>query len=190
MYQNRNSALTTRCRTIRGWLDRPIVLIGMMGVGKSTVGRRLATALGIGFVDADEEIQAAAQMPIADIFERFGEAYFRDGERRVLARLLDRTPRVIATGGGAFMNAETRQLILDQGIAVWLNADLETLVGRVERRDTRPLLRGRDPRAVLTALAAERDPIYAQAPLHVTSARGPHQQTVRDILDALDQWHG
>ncbi|WP_233281578.1 shikimate kinase [Sphingomonas changnyeongensis] len=167
-------------------MDRPIVLVGLMGVGKSTVGRRLAQRLGLPFVDADDEIVAAAGMPITEIFERYGEPYFRDGERRVIARLIDGTPKVIATGGGAFMNAATRALILDKAIAIWLDADVDTLVARVKRRETRPLLKGRDPRAVLTALAAERNPVYALAPIRIRSNASPHQQTVRAILKALN----
>lgn len=173
-------------------VSRPIVLVGMMGVGKTTVGRKLAALLERRFVDADEAIVEAAQMSIADIFERYGEAYFRDGERRVIARLMAEAERgpapVIATGGGAFVDAETRALILDTAIAVWLDADLETLVERVGRRDSRPLLRGKDPRAVLGALLAERNPAYAQAQIRVVSGRGPHAKAVEAILAELAQW--
>jgi shikimate kinase len=128
---------------------RPIVLVGLMGVGKSTVGRRLAVRLRLPFVDADHEIEAAAGMTVAEIFDRFGEPYFRDGERRVIARLMDGTPKVIATGGGAFVNEETRGLILSQSTAIWLNAHPDVLAERVKRRDTRPLLRGRDPNSAI-----------------------------------------
>lgn len=166
-------------------IERSIVLVGLMGVGKSTVGRRLATRLGLGFVDADAEIEAAAAMPVADIFERFGEAYFRDGERRVIARLLQGGVRVIATGGGAFMNEDTRRLILARATAIWLKADLDTLADRVARRDDRPLLRDRDARAVLADLAVVRDPIYALAPIHVVSQPAPHDATVEAIVNAL-----
>jgi shikimate kinase len=166
-------------------LNRPIVLVGLMGAGKTTVGRRLAQKLGVSFVDADEEIEAAAGLSIAEIFERFGEPYFRDGERRVIARLIDGSPKVIATGGGAFMNELTRTLILDRATAVWLQADIETLIDRVRRRSTRPLLKDRDPREVLTDLAAKRDPVYALAPIHVRSQPSPHDATVRAILKAL-----
>lgn len=168
-------------------LDRPLVLVGLMGVGKSTVGRRLASRLGLPFVDADTEIERAAGLTIAEIFERYGEAHFRDGERRVIARLIDGAPKVIATGGGAFINDETRALILDRAIAVWLDADLETLVERTGRRNHRPLLRDREPREVLAELAAKRNPIYAQAPIHVASRPAPHDATVRAILAALPQ---
>ncbi|HEU4959688.1 MAG TPA: shikimate kinase [Sphingomonas sp.] len=166
-------------------LDRPIVLIGLMGAGKTTVGRRLAQRLGLPFVDADEEIEAAAGMTITEIFQMFGEEYFRDGERRVIARLIDGTRKVIATGGGAFMNERTRALILEKTTAIWLEADLDTLVDRVRRRSTRPLLKDRDPRQVLTDLAKARNPIYALAPIHVRSHPSPHDATVRSILRAL-----
>jgi shikimate kinase len=167
------------------WHGKPIVLVGLMGVGKSTVGRRLAARLGLPFADADAEIESAAGMSITEIFEKFGEAHFRDGERRVIARLIDGTPKVIATGGGAFINDDTRALILDQAVAVWLNANPEILADRVSRRDTRPLLRGKDPREVLTELARVRNPIYALAPIHVASNRAPHEATVGAILKAL-----
>jgi len=156
-----------------------------MGVGKSTVGRRLALRLRLPFVDADHEIEAAAGMTVAEIFDRFGEPYFRDGERRVIARLMDGQPKVIATGGGAFVNGDTRTLILAQSTAIWLHADVDVLAERVRRRDTRPLLRGKDPRAVLADLAAARDPIYAQAHVHVSSRKGPHEATVAAILRAI-----
>lgn len=169
------------------WNGKPIVLVGLMGVGKSTVGRRLAQRLSLPFVDADTEIEAAAGMAIADIFDTFGEAYFRDGERRVIARLLDGQPKVIATGGGAFINDETRALILKTATAIWLDAPPHVLVERVRRRDTRPLLRNRDPAQVLTDLARVRNPIYAEAPIRVPSNDTPHDVTVRAILEALDQ---
>ena len=167
------------------WHTRPIVLVGLMVVGKTTVGRRLAQRLRLPFVDADAEIETAAGMSVAEIFDRFGEAHFRDGERRVIARLMDGTRKVIATGGGAFINAETRALILRDALAIWLNADPEVLANRVSRRDTRPLLRNRDPRAVLEELARVRNPLYALAPIHVTSATSPHEATVSAILKAL-----
>lgn len=167
------------------WTGRPIVLVGLMGVGKTTVGRRLAHRLGLPFVDADHEIEAAAGMSIADIFERFGEPYFRSGERRVIQRLVDGAPKVIATGGGAFVDEATRALILAEGIAVWLDAHPDVLAERVRRRDTRPLLRGRDARAVLTELARARAPFYAQAHHRVGSQKGPHEATVEAIVQAL-----
>lgn len=190
MLQNRKSDPAKLVSAITEWLDRPLVLVGLMGVGKSTVGKRLAADLGISFVDADEEIEVAAQMSISEIFERFGESYFRDGERRVISRLIDGVPRVIATGGGAFMNDETRALILGGAIAIWLDADLETLVERVSRRNTRPLLRNGNPAEVLARLAEVRNPVYAQAQIHVRSMDGPHNRTVITILEALARWHG
>lgn len=165
--------------------DRPIVLVGLMGVGKSSVGRRLAQRLGLPFIDADCEIEKAAAMPVAEIFARFGEPHFRDGERRVIARLMESGPAVIATGGGAFVDPETRALIHARGIAVWLDADLDTLVARVGRRSHRPLLVGRDPRAVLAELARVRNPLYAEAPVHVRTGDGPHEEAVDAILAAL-----
>ena len=156
-----------------------------MGVGKTTIGRRLAQRLTLPFVDADVEIEVAAGMTISEIFERFGEAHFRDGERRVIARLIDGTPKVIATGGGAFINDETRALILDQATAVWLDADPTILAERVAKRDHRPLLRGKDPLAVLNELAAVRNPYYALAPIHVMSKAVPHDATVAAILEKL-----
>lgn len=166
-------------------LDRSIVLVGMMGAGKTTVGRRLAKRLSLAFADADLEIEAAAGLRITEIFERYGEAHFRDGERRVIERLIDGPRKVIATGGGAFMNAATRTAILEKATAIWLDADLDTLVARVGRRDGRPLLRGRDARTVLRDLAAVRNPLYALAPIHITSQPSPHEATVTAILGKL-----
>lgn len=165
---------------------RPIVLIGLMGVGKSTVGRRLAARLHLPFVDSDTEIEAAAGMSIADMFAAYGEPAFRDGERRVIARLIDGRPKVIATGGGAFMNEATRALILERATAIWLDADIETLADRVGRRPhTRPMLAGRSPREALVALAAVRNPVYSLAPVHIHSRPLPHEATVDAILEAL-----
>lgn len=169
-------------------IARPIVLVGLMGVGKSTIGRRLAQRLRVRFVDADDEIERAAGMTIAEIFERYGEHHFREGERRVIRRILSGEPMVLATGGGAFMNDETRALILDKGLAVWLDADLEVLAARVSRRNTRPLLRGKDPLVVLTELAERRNPVYAQAPIRVNSSDAPHETTVRTIMRAIPEW--
>lgn len=164
---------------------RPIVLVGLMGVGKSTIGRRLAQRLQVPFVDADHEIERAAGLSIPEIFERFGESHFRDGERRVIARLIDGQAKVIATGGGAFMNPETRALILDQAISVWIDADIDVIVDRVGRRDNRPLLKGKDARSVLSELAAIRNPVYALADLHVRSQSAPHDATVNAIVEKL-----
>lgn len=164
---------------------RPVTLIGLMGAGKSSIGKRLADRLGLPFVDADDEIVLAAGLSIPEIFERFGEAHFRDGERRVIARLIDGSPKVIATGGGAFMNDETRALILARTLGVWLDADIATLVERVRRRGGRPLLAGRDPGQVLRELAAVRSPVYALAPIRIASKAGPHGDTVEAIITAL-----
>ena len=173
-------------------IDRPIVLVGMMGVGKTSVGKRLSALLHIPFVDADEEIERAAQMSIPEIFAQFGEDYFRDGERRVIARLLDGEGashrKVIATGGGAFCNPETRALILDKAIAVWLDSDVDTLVERTARKGNRPLLKQGNPRETLSRLREERAPAYSQAPIHVTSGDGPHARTVGKVLKGLVKW--
>lgn len=170
-------------------VDRPIVLVGMMGVGKSSVGRRLASLMQCPFVDADDEIEASAQMAIPEIFDTFGEDYFRDGERRVIARLLEsRELRVIATGGGAFCNDQTRALILDRGVAVWLDSEIETLLERTARKDNRPLLRNGDPREILTRLRDERRDAYAQAPVHVISGNGSHLQTITKVIEGLERW--
>jgi shikimate kinase len=164
---------------------RPIALVGLMGAGKTTVGRRLAARLELPFVDADAEIETASGLSVSEIFERFGEAHFRDGERRVIARLVDGAPKVIATGGGAFMQDETRSLLLERAVIIWLDADIETLVERVRRRNTRPLLKDKDPGEVLTALAAVRNPVYAQAHIRVPSKSSPHGDTVDAIIAAL-----
>lgn len=166
----------------------PVVLVGLMGVGKSTVGRKLASLLRRDFIDADEAIVEAAQLSIPEIFEQFGEPYFRDGERRVIARLIEEGHGVIATGGGAFVDPSTRGLILERAIAVWIDADIQTLVERTARRNTRPLLKNGDPREILTRLAAERAPFYAEAPIRVVSENGPHADTARAIIEAIDQW--
>ncbi len=167
-------------------LDRPVVLVGMMGVGKSTVGRMLASQLNGDFVDTDDEIERAAGLSIAEIFERYGEEYFRDGERRVIARLIGGGSKVIATGGGAFINDATRALIKEKCHSVWIDADLDVLIARVSRRSHRPLLVGKDPRVVMTDLFAKRGPIYALADFRVCSDAAPHGKTVDQILKALE----
>lgn len=172
------------------YAKRTIALVGLMGAGKSTVGRRLADKLGRKFYDSDVEIEKAAGLSIADIFSVHGEAEFRRGERKVLERLLDDEPHVLATGGGAYLDPSTRSMLREKAVTVWLNADLETIWKRVSRRDTRPLLRAPDPKGVLTRLFEEREPIYSQADLSVTSVEGPHNQTVEAIIEALKGWTG
>ena len=169
---------------------RTIALVGLMGVGKSSVGRRLASALDLPFRDADSEVETAAGRSISDIFADLGEAAFREGERRVIARLLDQPPHVLATGGGAFMNDQTRALIKAKSISVWLKADLEVLVRRVGRKDTRPLLAGKDPMAVLAAQAEARYPAYAEADITVETGEAAHQVTVDQVIRALSDFVG
>jgi shikimate kinase / 3-dehydroquinate synthase len=164
---------------------RSIVLIGMMGAGKTSVGKRLAQKLGLTFVDADDEIEAGAQMTISEIFERFGEQYFRDGERRVIARLLEDGPKVLSTGGGAFLNEETRRRVAERGVSVWLKPEFETLLRRVRKRSNRPLLRTEDPEATLRKLLEERSPTYALADLTIETRDGPHDVAVEALIGAL-----
>ena len=166
-------------------MDRPVVLVGMMGVGKTSIGKRLAARLDTPFVDADDEIEKAAGLSITEIFAKFGEDYFRDGERRVIARLIEGAPKVIATGGGAFVNDETRALILERATSIWLDADVQVLADRVSRRSHRPLLKDKDPVTVLTELGKVRNPLYAAANLHIRSDISPHVRTVENILKAL-----
>lgn len=158
-----------------------------MGAGKSAIGRRLAICLGLPFVDADHEIELAAGCTIEDIFERFGESEFRKGEEKVIRRLLRGPRKVLATGGGAYMNQRTRELIGERGVAVWLRADLETLLRRVGRRNDRPLLKGGDARETLARLMEERYPVYAQADIVVDSTEGPHELVVQEVVDKLEQ---
>nr|WP_245152983.1 shikimate kinase [Stappia taiwanensis] len=165
---------------------RSIVLVGIMGCGKSSVGRRLAQAIDLPFVDADTEIEAAANQTISEIFAQHGEAYFRAGEQRVIARLLKSGPQVLATGGGAFMNAETREEVRKAGISVWLRAELQVVMQRVRRRGTRPLLQDPDPEGVLRRLLEEREPVYALADLAVWSRDVPHETVMNDIVAALE----
>jgi len=165
---------------------RSIVLIGLMGAGKSAIGRRLAKRLGLPFVDADKEIETAAGKSINEIFADHGEDYFRDGERRVIARLLSNGPIVLATGGGAYMNAETRAEVAEKGVSIWLKADLDVLMERVSRRDTRPLLRAGDPREIMQRLIDERYPVYAGADITIESRNVPHEIVVEQIVDAID----
>ena len=166
--------------------DRSIVLIGMMGVGKSSIGRRLGSRLGVPFVDADTEIERAAGMSIADIFARHGEAAFRSGEARVIARLLNGGPQVLATGGGAVMNEPTRALIKERGVSIWLSAELDLLLRRISKRKAeRPMLQTEDPAATLRDLLTTRQPIYAQADITVQSRDVPHDAIVTEIIEAL-----
>ncbi|MFP6759994.1 MAG: shikimate kinase [Alphaproteobacteria bacterium] len=165
--------------------DKTIVLVGLMGAGKTSVGRRLAVRLTRGFVDADSEIESAAGMSVGDIFATHGEAHFRDGERRVIARLLDDRGQVLATGGGAFMDPETRALIKRDAVSVWLKAELDVLFCRVSRRTTRPLLNQDNPKGVLEGLMRERYPVYAGADITVTSDDIPHEAMVERIVAAL-----
>lgn len=173
-------------RRLQRPLPRSLVFVGLMGAGKSAIGRRTAHRLELPFVDSDGEIEAAAGMSIADIFETYGEAEFRALERRVLARLLTDSVQVISTGGGAFMDPRTRDVIRDRGLSVWLRADLDTLVERTGRRDTRPLLRDKDPRQVLQDLMDQRYPVYETATLRVDSAEGPPEATVDRVIEALN----
>jgi shikimate kinase len=165
---------------------RSIVLVGLMGAGKSSIGRRLAQRIGLEFLDADAEIERAAGCTIEEIFARFGEPAFRDGERRVIQRLLEEgRPIVLATGGGAFMDGETRAAVRQHGISVWLRADIEVLLRRVARRSNRPLLKQGDPREVLERLMAARHPVYAEADLVVDSDDSPPEATVDRVIEAL-----
>ena len=169
---------------------RPIVLVGLMGAGKTSVGRRLAEKLGVAFVDADHEIEAAAGKSIAEIFADHGEPYFREGERRVIQRLIGNGAQVLATGGGAWMNDETRARIQEHGISVWLKASLPLLMKRVSKRQDRPLLKADDPEAVMKALIDKRYPVYALADVMVESRDVQHGQMVNDVIRALAQWDG
>ena len=166
--------------------SKSIVLVGMMGAGKTSIGRRLANMLHLPFVDADAEIEKAANLTIPEIFAHYGEAHFREGERRVLARLLGSGPIVLATGGGAFMSEETREECRAHGVTVWLRADVAVLLERVRKKGNRPLLHDPDPEGVLRRLLAEREPVYALADLAIASRDGPHHVLVGEIVAALD----
>jgi shikimate kinase len=184
-------SLSKDTTTVRQRLDgHAIVLVGLMGAGKTTVGRRLAEKLGLAFVDADHEIEIAAGQTIPEIFAQHGEAYFRDGERKVIARLLENGAQVLATGGGAYMNADTRTTIRNHGIAIWLRADFELLMRRVRRRSNRPLLQNADPEAVMRKLIEERYPVYAEADLTVDSRDIAHTSIVNTIIRTLARWPG
>lgn len=187
MAENRSSTLKTD-RNEAAWAGRTVALVGLMGAGKSTVGRRLADRLGLEFTDSDNEIEKAAGLSVADIFALHGEAEFRRVEHKVLDRLLTGPPQVLATGGGAYLNEQTRDLMREKAVTIWLNADLETLWQRVSRRSHRPLLRRPDAKEVLTDLFQQRGPIYGLADITVPSADGPHSKTVNAIIKALESW--
>ncbi len=184
-------SIAREVEAVRRNLDNhPIVLVGLMGAGKSSVGRRLAEKLGVAFVDADQEIERAAGKTVAEIFADHGEAYFREGERKVISRLLAGGIQVLATGGGAYMNEETRRNIREQGVSVWLKAPLPLLMKRVTKRQDRPLLKSGDPEAIMRRLMEERYPTYALADVTVESRDVQHGQTVNDVIRALAQWGG
>jgi shikimate kinase len=169
-------------------LDRPVVLVGLMGVGKSTVGRRLARRLGLPFVDSDTAIEDSVGYPAGELFERYGEEDYRDGERRLVARLIDGQVRVIATGGGVFVDPRTRELLNQQGITIWLDAPVDVLAERTARRDTRPLLKNGDPKITLERIAQTERQAYAEAHIHVKSGDGAHRDVVDIIVRALDDY--
>ncbi|WP_067338332.1 shikimate kinase [Stappia indica] len=177
-------------RLVTGLGTRSIVLVGIMGCGKSSVGRRLAQTLSLPFVDADTEIEAAANLTIPEIFAQHGEAYFRAGEQRVIARLLKNGPQILATGGGAYMNAETRAAVREMGLSIWLKADFALVMNRVRRKPNRPLLNDPDPEGVMRRLLAEREPVYAEAELTIQSRDVPHEAVVADIVAALEAHFG
>jgi shikimate kinase len=170
--------------------SKSVVLVGLMGAGKSSVGRRLADRLGLPFIDADHEIEVAAGKSIPEIFADHGEDYFRDGEKKVIARLLENSAQVLATGGGAYMNPETRAKIRELGVCVWLKADIDLLMKRVMKRDNRPLLKNGDPRGVMQNLIDIRYPVYAEADIVVESRDAQHSHTVNDVIYALAKWQG
>jgi shikimate kinase len=177
-------------RVARRLKGQTVALVGMMGAGKSSIGRRLAARLGLPFVDADAEIEQAANATISEIFEQHGEDYFRDGERRVIQRLLDGKPKIIATGGGAFVQPETREAIRGGAISLWLKADRDLILSRVRRRSNRPLLKADDPDTVVDRLIAERYPIYAEADIHIQSRDVAHEVVIDEIFVALDNHLG
>ena len=178
----------------RNYIDfkcpRTIVLVGMMGAGKTTVGRRLAPRLGLPFFDADAEIEAAAGMAVSELFQQHGEESFRRGEAQIIKRLLDGPPHVLATGGGALIMEETRELISAKAVSVWLKADIDTIVRRATRRNTRPLLKQGDPHETIQKLLAEREPYYSAANIHIESQPGPHANTVNLLIEAIANFLG
>lgn len=178
----------------RNYIDfqckRTIVLAGMMGAGKTTIGRRLAPRLGLPFYDADAEIEAAAGMPVSELFQGHGEESFRRGEAQIIKRLLNGPPHVLATGGGALVTAETRERIAEKAVSVWLKADIDTIVRRATRRSTRPLLQQGNPRETIERLLADREPYYAATDIHIESQPGPHANTVNLLIEALANYLG
>lgn len=181
-----NQNIMPDIKTLRQALNgKSIVLVGMMGVGKSTIGKRLASMLNMPFADVDDEIIISANMDIVDIFEKHGEDHFREGERKVIQRLIDGQQKIIATGGGAFINPRTRDLILDKAASIWLYADLDILVNRVKRKDNRPLLKNGDPKKIISDLSKIRDPLYALADYHVRTDNAPHEKTAHEIIKAI-----
>lgn len=186
MSKTEGGARAARARALANRLDgRPLVLVGMMGAGKTTVGRRIASRLGRQFIDSDEEIERAAQMSIPEIFAQRGEPEFRAGEMRVIARLLREKNVVLATGGGAFVNPDTRALVKAEAVSVWLKADLDILFERVSRRSNRPLLKTANPRATLEALIADRYPLYEEADVTVLSRDVPQDTVAADVVSAV-----
>ncbi len=178
-------------RKLRERLDRPVVLVGLMGAGKSTVGRRLAKRLGVPFIDSDQAIEDAAGLPAGELFDRYGDKDFRDGERRLVARLVDEgTIRVIATGGGAYVDPLTRKLLNERAITIWLDAPIDILAERTGRRDTRPLLRNGDRANTLRRLSTEREHAYSQAHIRIRSGQGAHRDVVESVLNALVDYLG
>ena len=181
-----NTSATQEAEIMAALGARSVVLVGMMGAGKSTIGRRLSARLGIPFLDADAEIEVAhAGMTIPEIFASYGEPYFRDGEARVIARMLDSGPAVLATGGGAFMRQDTRDRIRDKAVSIWLKADADIIMRRVKRRSDRPLLQTADPEATVGRLISEREPVYQQADLTIWSRDVPHEKIVDECIEAL-----
>ena len=188
MTTDKNVAVSNSDAQLLGALGpRSLVLIGMMGAGKSSIGRKLAQRLNLRFVDADAEIEHAADMSISDIFAKHGEPYFRAGEARVIARLLEGGPQVLATGGGAFMHPQSREAIRAKGISVWLKAEYDVLMKRIKRRSDRPMLKTQDPGETLRRLMQERDPVYAEADVIVHSRDVPHEIIIAEIISAVAQ---
>ncbi|MBB3935983.1 shikimate kinase [Aureimonas phyllosphaerae] len=187
MIETARAAAPLPHRQASGAVQRPVVLVGLMGAGKTTVGRKLAQMLDLPFVDTDQEIEDASRMTISELFATYGEAEFRALEARVVARLLDDGPRIVATGGGAYMNEGTRRLLAERSITVWLKAELDVLMDRVMKKPTRPLLQTPDPRATLKALMDVRYPVYALADLHVPTRNVKREAVAREILDQLER---